>query len=74
MDKPSEKQVHDALGVIVDNHNAKALNYAVDYAKEGLNMSGHELHVHCLHVLNNMTHWRGEEAKQVRDVLKRFTK
>jgi hypothetical protein len=67
-------EVHSALQKIVDNKDQKALNYCVNYARTGLGMTGHELYVQCLYVLNNMTHWRGDTAKEVRQTLKSFTK
>lgn len=74
VEKPTEKEVRAALKCIVDNRDAKALNYAVNYANAGMYMSGHELHVQVLYVLNNMTHWRGEDAKRVRQTLKTFVR
>ena len=70
----SELEVKEALQCIVDNRQAKALNYVVDYAREGLLLTGAALRVQCLYVLNNMTGWRGVTAKEVRAVLKEFTK
>ena len=60
--------------MIILNKDQKALNYAVNYARAGLAMTGHELKVQCLYVLNNIAHWRGETAKEVRNILKEFTK
>lgn len=74
MTKPNDSQVHKALGVILDNQGAKALNWCVEYARQGLSMSGEELRVQCLYVLNNMAYWRGHEAKVVRAVLKEYVK
>lgn len=70
----TEEEVREALGIIVKNWDAKALNYAVNYARAGLQMTGYELEIQCLYVLGNMTHWRGDEAKKVREILKDFTK
>ena len=70
----TEKEVKDALQVIIDNRQAKALNYAVNYARGGLLLSGEALRVQCLYILNNMTAWRGIAAKEVRTTLKEFTK
>ena len=68
-------EVHDALRKIVANQDAKALNYCVNYAKAGLYMSYiDELKTQVLYVLNNMTHWRGDDAKLVRTTLKQFVK
>uniref|UniRef100_A0A6M3JQZ8 Uncharacterized protein n=1 Tax=viral metagenome TaxID=1070528 RepID=A0A6M3JQZ8_9ZZZZ len=68
-----EGEVHQALRTIVKNKETKALNYCVNYALAGLHMVGHELKDQCLYVLCNMEHWRGEEAKKVRKVLKHFS-
>ena len=70
----TEKEVKDALQSIIDNRQAKALNYAVNYAREGLLLTGEALRVQVLYVLGNMTGWRGITAKEVRAVLKEFTK
>ena len=67
-------KVHEALNTIVKNRDAKALNYCVNYAQAGIGMSGHELHVQVLYVLNNMQYWRGADAKRVREVLKAYVK
>jgi len=72
--KPTDTQVHEALQIILDNRTSKALNYAINYASLGTLMDGEELRIQCLYVLNNMTHWRGEDAKKVRQVLKAYTK
>lgn len=68
----TEAEIKQALQMIIDNREAKALNYAVNYAIAGLQMTGRELKVQVLYVLNNMTHWRGREAKQCRQILKAF--
>lgn len=58
---------------IVDNRDAKALNYAVNYAKYGLTITSlDEAKVQALYILNNMTHWRGDIAKETRAILKRI--
>ena len=69
-----ESTVLNSLQLIVDNREVKALNYAVEYARVGLLMTGHELYIQCLYVVGNITHWRGDTAKAVRDVLKKFIK
>lgn len=63
-----------AFWAIIDNKHEKALNYAVNYAYAGLNMSGKELDVQVLYVLNNISKWRGELAKEVRVALKQHKK
>lgn len=71
--KVSEGEVHNVLRSIVNNAHEKSLNYAVNYARYGLEIGDpHELRVQCLYVLNNMTRWRGEEAKRVRATLKEY--
>lgn len=70
----TEQEVKEALRCIMDNRTVKALNYAVNYAKEGLLQTGETLRVQCLYVLENMKAWRGEDAKRVRETLKTFTK
>ena len=74
MDKVTEKEVRENLVIIVENSHEKALNYAVNYASEGLGMMGKELYIQVLYVLNNMSRWRGDVAKGVRKVLKRYIK
>lgn len=48
--------------------------YAKSYAKAGVDysMTGHEAEVQALYILNNITHWRGAIAKEVRTELKRI--
>lgn len=70
----TEDKVREALALIVKHRKEKALNWAVNYAREGLAMSGEALRVQCLYVLGNITHWRGDVAKDVRQTLKEFTK
>lgn len=67
--------VHEALQSIVNNAEEKSLNWAVNYAAYGLQLAeGEELRVQCLYVLNNISRWRGELAKEVRQTLKQYTK
>ena len=70
----SESDVHAALACIVMNADVKALNYAVNYARIGMILTGHDLEVQVLYVLNNISYWRGDDAKSVRKVLKAFVK
>lgn len=49
--------------------------YAKSYARAGLTLSDrHAIHVQALYILNNMQHWRGEEARQVRTILREYAK
>lgn len=74
--KPTDEQVRAAIQTILSDTASypKSLNYAVGYCKAGLGMSGEELRVQCLYILNNISSWRHEKAKEVRDILKRFSK
>ena len=77
IDRPTKLDVKSALMLIVDNREAKALNYCVNYAKYGIELVDNdfpidELKTQLLYVLNNMTHWRGDTAKAVRVTLKKF--
>lgn len=69
-----EASVRNAFHTIIANRHSKALNFAVVYAEAGLGMEGHELKVQALYVLSNMTHWRNDDAKRIRKLLKDFTK
>ena len=73
-----EEEIRDALRCIVDNRDKKALNYAVNYAYYALEMlnkgcaaDNYGFRVQLIYVKNNITHWRGEDAKRVREILKR---
>ena len=70
----TEEAVKKMLLKIVENRELPVLNWAVNYAREGLLMTGEALRIQCLYILNNMTSWRGVIAKEVRAVLKEFTK
>lgn len=58
----------DACRVIVDSPTAN--DYAKAYARAGTGMQGHEAEVQALYILNNITHWRAPEAKEVRAALR----
>lgn len=70
----SEEEVRMAMRTIVNNPEAKALKWAIDYAYAGTRMSGDVLMIQARYVLGNITHWRGEEAKSVRATLKAYTR
>jgi hypothetical protein len=49
--------------------------YAKAYAQAGLAMTDpHEIAVQALYILNNIQHWRGLAAKQIRTNLKQIAK
>ena len=70
-----EYDVKMALDKILSDTKAyrTSLNYAVNYARAGLYMSGEELRIQCLYIIGNITKWRHPAAKEVRTILKSFT-
>lgn len=48
--------------------------YARAYARAGIGMEGKEAKIQALYILNNITHWRGGDSKEVRAFLKEFAK
>lgn len=74
--KPTVEQVHDALKTILADkeHYSTSLNYAVNYCRQGLLQTNHELEVQCLYILGNITGWRHPKAKEVKETLKAFSK
>jgi hypothetical protein len=70
----------EALEAIIVNQDKKALNYCVNYAIEARRIAidypsaKDELVYQLRYVLGNMTHWRGDLAKEVRATLKEATK
>jgi hypothetical protein len=71
-----EEEVYKALEIILKDkksHNT-SLYWAVNYAAFGMKMKGDELATQCLYVLGNITGWRHPQAKEVRNVLKKFSK
>lgn len=72
----NEATVKQAIKAILEDEKSysKSLNYAVNYCKQALNMSGEELRVQCLYILGNITHWRHYKAKEVREILKMYSK
>lgn len=71
-----DKKVHEVIGKILDDKKAynKSLNWAVNYCLNAMRMSGRELRVQCMYILNNITHWRHPDAKEVRRCLKEYVK
>lgn len=50
--------------------SAKANGYAKAYARAGIGLRGEAAKVQALYILNNIQHWRGEDSKACRAVLK----
>ena len=71
-----EEEVYKALEIILKDKKSynTSLYWAVNYVAQGLGMKGYELQVQCLYILGNITKWRHPQAKEVRDVLKKFSK
>ena len=69
-----EKEVKDAIKVILldKDHYATSLNYAVNYYRYALDMTGEELRVQCLYIIGNIIHWRHPKAKEVRNIIRAF--
>ena len=76
MTKPTEKEVQAAIQIILEDRKSytSSLNYAYNYCRAAELMQGEELRVQCLYILNNISHWRGEGSKEVRETLKAFSK
>jgi len=74
--KVTDELVKACICVILSDEKAynKSLNYAVNYCKAAMSMTGHDLAVQCLYILNNITHWRNPAAKEIREVLKIYAK
>jgi hypothetical protein len=70
----TEAEVKDAIEMILadEKYFGTSLNWAVNYCIASRAMKGHELYIQCLYILNNISRWRGEHAKEVRVVLKGF--
>jgi hypothetical protein len=64
----------ECCAAIVANRHEKALNYAINYARAGMGMSGADARVQALYILNNMSRWRGPQAKLVRESLRVISK
>jgi hypothetical protein len=66
------KTFHDACRTVL--RSAKD-EYGKSYANAGLTLSDEEeIRVQCLYILNNLGSWRGEEARNTKEIFKRFSK
>jgi len=66
---------HHACQSIIDNKDAKAVNWAVNYARHGLTITDiYEAKHQSLYILSNITHWRGPIASETRSILKNIGK
>ena len=46
------------------------VQYAATYASAGRGMQGEKLRVQILYVMSNLSMWRGEEAREVKEALR----
>ena len=62
----------EAIDVILSDkeHYGTSLKWAINYCKAAKGMSGHELDVQILYILNNISSWRHPQAKEVRAALR----
>lgn len=76
MDTNKELTFKDASMAVVDaarrNPQNNGLQYAATYAKAGIKLAKDAQKVQALYILNNISTWRGEEAKRVRAFFKEF--
>ncbi len=73
----TETQVRAALRAIVNapsETKCGALNYAVNNAIYGLRCPVEELKIQVLYVMNNVSNWRGDDARSVKATLRAFLK
>ena len=71
----TELEVKSAIKLILEDKKSQAssTNYAIHYCERGLGMHGEELRIQCLYIINNITHWRGAKAAEVRRTLWAFS-
>ena len=71
------EQVKRLVTVILSDRKnySKSLNYAIGYCQYFMAIDNEEeARVQALYILNNLSSWRHERAKEVRDGLKKFAK
>lgn len=70
-----DKELKDALDKVIYYQYARAYaKAAIRNPHTATEMSGHELAVQLLYVLNNLQSWRGEEARATKLILKKWAK
>lgn len=72
----TEAEVKSHIQTILDDTKSysTSLNYAVNYCRAAMTMTGHELKIQVLYILSNITHWRNPKAAATRAVIKEFIK
>jgi hypothetical protein len=74
------KTVYDAFRAVIraarEAKPGALIRYAATYANAGLGMAEgtEELRVQCLYVDGNLSAWRGEQAKQAKDIIRKAAK
>ena len=67
----SKQEAIDKIILAANRLRARGLiHYAAAYAKADATMTGRDWEVQCLYILNNLSGWRGDEAKAVKAFLK----
>lgn len=65
---------HAACRKVINARTSPSVRFAVNYAEAGLGMTDPEsVRVQCLYILNNITGWRGDDAKAARAEFKRLS-
>lgn len=74
--RPTAEQVHAAIAKILADTASyeSSLNYAVNYCRYAGMMTGEMLRVQCLYILENIMSWRHADAKEVRAILRSYSK
>ena len=73
-EKQQLRDFHIACQNIVDHREEKSLNWAVVRAEQGLaSTNTGEVRTRALYIVSNITHWRGDIAKETKAILKRIT-
>jgi len=75
----SDLSFRDCCNAIIlatmDPKQVNQVTWASGYARAGAIMTQpDEIKLQCLYILNNITHWRGPQAKEVRARLKELSK
>jgi hypothetical protein len=74
----TDKEWNDACRAILKAAEASkegdAIRYGASYAQAGIGMTGEYRRVQALYIRNNLSGWKGEEARAVKAVLIRASK
>jgi len=77
-----ENELRQALEAVLKEAPTGGFNqYAKSYVEaalhhpyDGSEMEGEELRVQLLYIYSNLTHWRGARAREVKAILKKYSK